>query len=121
VRSCTVAPPDKKLYGKQVGEVLVRNYGKKRYYPAVEVKKASLGAGYPLDYSCWGLALFTSPEDFAAYHEAIGQACDYAAMKGDMLAALGDGAAVATITLDFSESWLDLLGDALPSLFDLFD
>jgi len=36
--SCKLAPEDKKAYGKEVGEILVKNHGKKKFYSPEEAK-----------------------------------------------------------------------------------
>jgi len=117
--SCNLAPADKKAYGKAVGEILVKDYGKKKYYSPKEVKRASSNSQYPIDWDCWAMSLYTSPGDFKTYHDAIGESCDYAAMKSEMTSALTDG--VSDSWFDMDLSWLEWPDIELPSIFDFFD
>jgi hypothetical protein len=65
------------------------------------------------------MALYASPADFTAYHDEIGEQCDYASMKAEMTAALTDGASGSWFDVDLS--WLDWPDIELPSIFDFFD
>jgi hypothetical protein len=114
-----LAPTDKKAYAKEVGEILVRNYGKKKFYSPEQVTKASSQSRYDIDWHCWAMCLFTSPFDFDTYHQSIGEACDYAAMKAEMTSALTDGASKAWFDIDLS--WLEWPDIELPSIFDFLD
>jgi hypothetical protein len=50
---CPPAPPDKRKYISDVGKILVRDYGKKKYYKPNEVKKAHRKSDWSLlDFSC---------------------------------------------------------------------
>lgn len=117
--SCAVAPTDKKAYGKEIGQILVRDYGKQKYYSPQEVKTAAWKSPYATDYSCWAMSLYTSPADFASYHAAIGETCDYAAMRAQMAGALTDGASDSWFDVDLS--WLEWPDIDLLSVFDLFE
>ncbi len=117
--ACPLSPPDKKRYGKAVGEILVRKHGKRKYYSPEQVKKASEESRYGLDWHCWALSLYSSPADFKAYHGRIGEACDYASMRAEMATALTDGASDAWFSIDLS--WLEWPDFDVASLFDLFD
>ena len=59
-----------------------------------------------------------SHEEFDAFHSAIGEACDYAPMKGEMAGALMDGD-VGWFDIDWS--WLELPEIDFSSIFDFFD
>jgi hypothetical protein len=116
---CTVEPKDKKELGTRVGHRLVRDYGKRRFYTPQQVRSAVHAESFPMDWACWGYALFCTPEDFAAVHRTLGEACDFAAMKADMTSAVTDGASGSWFDLDLS--WLDWPDIDLSSVFDLFD
>jgi hypothetical protein len=116
---CSPRPDDKRAFGKAVGDELMRRHGKKRYYPPKDVRDATRSLGYPLDWSCWGMSLFTSPSDFEMFHHAAGEACDYAAMKAEMFAAMTDG--VSSSWFDIDMSWLEWPDIDLSSIFEVFD
>jgi hypothetical protein len=117
--SCSLAPADKKAYGKEVGEILIRNHGKKQFYSPEQVKKASSQTRYGVDFHCWAMCLFVAPADFDAYHVATGETCDYAAMKAEMTSAMTDGASDAWFDIDLS--WLEWPDIELSSVFDFLD
>jgi hypothetical protein len=56
---------------------------------------------FPDVWDCWALSLFTSPNDFSAYHAMLGEACDYASMHADMLGALDSGSLLDFFSTDF--------------------
>ncbi len=119
MNSCALSPTDKKAYAKDVGHILVRKHGKQKFYTPNQVKRASADTRYAVDWHCWAMCLYSSPEDFNSYHESIGECCDYSAMKAEMAAALTDGASESWF--DFDLSWLEWPDFDLPSIFDIFD
>ena len=110
---------EKKAYGKRIGEILVRDYGKKKYYSGPHIKKASQEVKNGYDLHCWAMCLYMSPDEVKAYHDAIGDGCDYSAMKAEMTSALTDGASDSWFK--FNMSWLEWPDIELPSIFDIFD
>lgn len=91
-QACHPAPPNKKEYITDLGKILVRDYGKKKYYKPEEVKKADKKSRWSnLDFSCWGMSIFTSHWDFDYYHQQTGEVCDYVAMKSEMLQGISVG------------------------------
>ena len=50
--SCELTSEDKKAYGKEVGEILVKNHGKKEFYSPEEVKTASSRSRFAMDWHC---------------------------------------------------------------------
>ncbi|KFF02346.1 hypothetical protein [Chryseobacterium luteum] len=125
---CTPLPEDRKKYIKDIGSILVDDYGKKDFYKPEEVKKASQktsrnGGSSGIDYSCWGMSVFSSHEDFDSYHKTLGEICDYAEMKQTML----DGISSAGLNFVFPElsdteidlSWLDI-GDIFQAVGEFF-
>lgn len=118
--SCEPAPQNKREFISDIGEILVEDNGKKKYYTPEEVKKAHRNSKWYdyVDWSCWALSIFSSHTDFDLYHEKTGEACDYVAMKTEMLS----GLSVSTVTdwtdipdLDIDASWLDF-GDVFDGL-----
>jgi len=98
-----ITPQDKRLLARRVGCHLVSLYGKRESYPPQVVKASMRRCDFPDAWDCWALSLFSSPGDFNAFHDAIGEACDHASMHGDMLGVI-DVPATADF---FSFDWLD--------------
>ena len=120
--SCEPAPQNKKEFISDIGEILVKDNGKKKYYSPEEVKKAHRKSKWYdyVDLSCWAMSVFTSHEAFDLYHELAGEACDYVAMKTEMLG--GISASVVTDwtdipAIDLDASWLDF-GDVFDGLLE---
>jgi len=116
--ACAIAPADRRKQVQLVGNDLLKNYGRKKYYTVQEVKDANRRQGIGLDFACWSHATFNSHRDFDEYHRSIGESCDYAAMKSDMLSSVGSSA--DTSWFDFDLSWLEF-PDIDLSLFDFLD
>lgn len=114
-------PADRRKQIQRVGNDLLQHYGKKRHYTVREVQRANLRQAIPLDFCCWSHAAFNSHGDFDAFHQSLGESCDYLAMKADMLSAVSktDDAA-SWFNFDFDLSWLEF-PDIDWSLFDVFD
>ena len=117
--ACELKPEDKKQFISDVGRNLVREHGKKKYYKPEQIRKAARDGGYQPDIDCWAYVMFSSPPDFAAIHEAAGEACDYAAMKAEVLTDLASGDSFLGIDLDLS--WLEWPDIDLSGVFDWFD
>lgn len=122
--SCAPAPINKKDYISDIGKILVKDYGKKKYYKPEEVVKSHRKSKWydGLDFSCWGMSTFSSHSDFNKYHEKSGEICDYAEMKKEML----NGLSIASNTdthwfdipnIDFDTSWLDF-GEVFGGIFE---
>ena len=115
---CAISPTDKKAQAKRVGDDLVRHYGKRKFYTVEQVREANRRKAIGIDVACWSHAMFNSHSDFDQLHAAAGDACDYFAMKSQMLRA------VATEEsgnwFDWDLSWLDF-PDLDISIFDFFD
>jgi hypothetical protein len=116
---CSLAPADKKSYARDIGEILFRTYGKKKFYSPEQVKRASSQSRYNIDWHCWAMCIFSSPADFNAYHKLVGETCDYASMKAEMTLAITDGDSDAWFDIDLS--WLEWPDFELPSIFDFLD
>ena len=114
-----LSPSEKKAYGIEVGQILVRDYGKQKFYSSKQVQNASRQSKQSIDWHCHAMCLFTSPIEFKSYHDSIGENCDYEAMKADMSSAMTDGASDSWFDLDMS--WLEWPDIELPSIFDIFD
>lgn len=116
---CKLEPDDKRAFGQAVGNDLLRHHGKRKYYSPQQVQASCTRLDYPVDWHCWAMSLYTSPEDFTAYHDAIGEVCDQSVMKSQMVSALTDGASASWFDMDMS--WFDWPGVDLSGVFDGFD
>ena len=115
---CAISPQDKKAQAKRVGDDLVRHHGKRNFYSVQQVRAANERCQVPLDVACWSHALFNTHVDFDRLHVAAGEACDYLAMKREMLESLARGE--SSEWCDFDLSWLEF-PDIDLSIFDFFD
>lgn len=115
---CAISPVDKKAQAKRVGDDLVRHYGKRKFYTVEQVREANRRKAIGIDVACWSHAMFNSHSDFDRLHEAAGDACDYVAMKSQMLRAVAT--AESGTWFDWDLSWLEF-PDLDISIFDFFD
>lgn len=129
---CKSLPGNKNQYIKDVGSLLVKDYGKKNFYKPEEIKKASKETFYSdgSDYSCWAMSVFSSHEDFDNYHQSVGEICDYVEMKETMLSGISstgfDFSFLELLDSDINidSSWLDFvsifeaIGDFFSSILD---
>ena len=111
--SCPPAPLHKREYVADLGKILVKDYGKKKFYKPEEVKKAHQKSKWNggLDFSCWGMSTYSSHADFDRYHQEAGEICDFSEMKTEMLEgiSLTDSVHLADFPdVDLDASWLDL-------------
>jgi hypothetical protein len=105
--TCNIRPSDRRHQVSVVGNDLVRHYGKKENYSVQEVKNANRRQAINVDFGCWSHAVFNTRPDFDQYHETLGESCDYASMKSDMLSSVSNvDAAADTSLFDFDLSWL---------------
>lgn len=117
--ACAIAPADRRLQARKVGNDLVKNYGKKPFYTPLEVRNANRRQGIDIDVACWSHAMYNSREDFDAFHLAQGETCDYVGMKSEMLASVSN-AAEGGGWFDFDLSWIEF-PQIDWSIFDVFD
>ncbi len=128
--TCSPAPVNKKEYISALGKVLVKEYGKKKYYKPEEIKQAPKKNKWYHDildvsdsielFSCWGMSTFSSHKDFDEYHEKTGETCDYVAMKKEMLSEWTTSSNFnwsEIPDIDIDTSWLDF-GDAFDGALD---
>ncbi len=111
---------DRRRHVQRVGNDLVRHYGKRKYYTVQQVREANQRQKVDIDLACWSHAFFNSHADFDLYHESLGEACDYTAMKAEMLASLSDDSPSSWFDIDLDLSWLEF-PDIDCSIFDFFD
>jgi hypothetical protein len=105
---CAIAPSDKRAIARRVGKHLASVYGPRKSYSPAIVRAAMRRCEFPADWDCWALSLYTAQTDFDAFHAALGEACDYAAMRAEMAGAIDPALSPGLPGFD----WLD----ALPSL-----
>jgi hypothetical protein len=104
---CNISPSDRRHQVSVVGNDLVRHYGKKENYSVQEVKNANRRQGINVDVACWSHAVFNTHTDFDQYHETLGETCDYASMKSDMLSSVSSSSNTTDISwFDIDLSWL---------------
>lgn len=132
---CHTAPANKKEYITDIGKILVHEHGKKKYYTPEQIKtahkKSKWNEGF--DFSCWAMSVYSSHSDFTSYHQQIGETCDYADMKTEMLQGLSvsSGSEIPDLPdADIDSSWLDFgevfgnifegIGDFIGAIFDGF-
>jgi len=121
-KTCTSSPSNKREYITDLGEILIKDNGKKKFYKPEEIKEAHKKSKWYhyIDFSCWGMSIYSSHSDFDAYHAKTGEVCDYAEMKTEMLSGLSL-ASVSDWTeipdLDIDASWLDF-GDVFDGLLE---
>ena len=112
---------NKKEYVENVGKILVKDYGKKKFYSPKEVKKSSSKVESNIDWHCWAMCIFTSPNDFNQYHTDIGEVCNYESMKTSMMSIMTDGASESWLDFDIDFSWLEWPDFDFPDIFDIFN
>ena len=119
--ACHPSPPDKRKYIGDLGRILVKDYGRKKYYKPEEVKKAHRKSQWDAyDFSCWGMSVFSNHHDFDKYHEVTGEVCDYTEMKSTMLEGISTSEVASTPSIPTTEldaSWLDI-GNLLDGVFE---
>lgn len=115
---------ERRQHVQRVGNDLVHHYGKRKYYTAHEVREANRRQNVDVDLACWSHAFFNSHSDFDQYHLGLGEACDYTAMKAEMLASVSVDSLRSSSTswfdIDLDLSWLEF-PDIDWSIFDFFD
>lgn len=111
---------ERRRHVQRVGNDLVRHHGKRKYYTVEQVREANQRQKIDIDLACWSHAFFNSHADFDRYHLELGEACDYAAMKAEMLASVSDDSAAAWFDIDLDLSWLEF-PDIDWSIFDFLD
>lgn len=118
--ACAMTPSDHRRQVRMVGDDLVKNYGKKKFYSVAEVRSANRRQNVGVDFGCWSHATFNTHGDFDAYHQSIGESCDYASMKAEMLSSVTTSSDTSWFDFDLDLSWLEF-PDIDWSLFDFFD
>ncbi len=118
---CPAAPADKKKYIRELGNILLKEHGKKKHYTPTQVKRAHQSSTWAsIDFICWAMSTFCSQESFEAYHVAINETCDYVQMKMEMLQGLSNSANTAQVDIpiaDMDASWIDF-GVVFEGLFE---
>lgn len=71
-------------YARRLPRQLRRDHGPAPSYTPAQVRSSIGRAGLNQDNSCYALAMYTDPADFAADHAARGEVCDYDAMRAEV-------------------------------------
>lgn len=112
--TCHTRPKNSRAMIKAVGQDLVRRRGKQCYYAIGDVLDAVLAAGFSPADSCWALAVYTCPRDFSSHHDALGEACNYFAMRSELLIELAGKESFSLPDIDLSWfEWPDIDWSAL--------
>jgi hypothetical protein len=74
-------------YVTRLPRLLVKDYGRSETYTPAQVSRTIARYKLNADYECYAIAAFSGPDHFAAHHDALGQTCDYAAMRTELAAA----------------------------------
>lgn len=79
-------PEDKQSYIGELSKILLEDIGRKEYYSPKEVEKShrKSNRNFKLDFSCWGMPVFTEHEEFDKLHQQTGENCDYTERKSEM-------------------------------------
>ena len=114
--TCNTPPKNKKEFIIKLGNHLNASYGKKPFYSVKETKDSMKSLDYPIDYFCWGHAVFNAAIDFHRHHQSIGETCDQAEMKAEMGNAFAEAADGSWFDVDLS--WLEWPDIDFSSFFD---
>lgn len=68
-------------YVKSLGKKLRERYGSAKKYTLTQVKATIEECGYSVDWMCYALCMYCDYADFMDYHRAMGEPCDYLAMR----------------------------------------
>jgi hypothetical protein len=124
LRNCAISPADRRRQAQLVGNDLAKHYGKRNFYSIDQVKQANQRQKIEIDVACWSHALFNTHADFDHFHTLIGEACDYASMKAEMLRSISidavSNANADASWFDWDLSWIEF-PDIDLSLFDFID
>lgn len=84
---CTPMPANRKEYISEIGKILVKTNGKKKFYKPEQVKNAHRKSKWytGIDFSCWAMSTYSSHSEFDAYHANTDDVCDYVGMKTEVL------------------------------------
>ena len=111
----------KKQMGQVVGRDLTKHYGQQKFYTQKQVKTILDRKGFDIDIHCWDYCLFMDHTSFDAYHQTIGESCNYLGMKESMVSAVTDHQSDSWLDFDFDLSWFEWPDIELPSIFDFID
>lgn len=117
----TLSEAEKKELANKIGADLVKKHGKQKYYSQPQIRKSLDQYGYAIDIHCWAYVLFMNHQNFDAYHQQIGETCDFVAMKGSMLSSVTDHVSDTWLDFDFDLSWLELPDIDLSDIFSFLD
>jgi hypothetical protein len=73
-----------KAYVKKLPGLLAKDYGRLSHYQPLQVRRTIERAGLDTTYACYAIALFSSREDFAQFHNESGESCDYDGIRGEV-------------------------------------
>jgi hypothetical protein len=71
-------------YARRLPRLLAKDYGHSKSYTPQQVRRTIERYRLNSNYSCYGVAMFSDRDDFTAFHQQIGQSCDYDVMQGEI-------------------------------------
>ncbi len=71
-------------YVRRLPRLLRRDYGPGRHYTPAQIRASIARGGLDVPNSCYALAMFSDEATFDSYHAAIGEACDFGAMRAEV-------------------------------------
>ena len=71
-------------YARQLPRLLVRDYGHSRSYTPLQVRRTVERSGLSVAHSCYAIAMFSDRDGFDHFHHAVGEQCDYTAMRAEI-------------------------------------
>lgn len=71
-------------YAGRVGRLLRTRYGLQETYTPAQVKGMLKEWGYSTRCDRYGLAMYCSRADFVDYHRAVGESCNYEALRSEI-------------------------------------
>jgi hypothetical protein len=93
-------------YARRLPRLLAKDYGHSERYTPQQVRRTIERSGMNMDFSCYGIAMFSGREDFNQFHQSSGENCDYDIMRGEIAATHFNGNSDFTIA-DMSNAFHD--------------
>ena len=71
-------------YINKLPRLLAKDYGRSKTYTPLQVRRTIERAGLNTVYSCYGISMFSSREDFDQFHFENGESCNYDVMRSEI-------------------------------------
>jgi len=73
-------------YARRLPKLLAKDYGASQTYTPAQVRSTIERHGLDPEYSCYGIAMFTTRESFESFHALNGEQCNYDDMRSEIAA-----------------------------------